>query len=266
MEIRYADYNAGDKVILSFGDLTIDKLGPEHIVSLACLVESLNKRSVLVSILPQERCGEYFRTQIKLSAYWKGGRDYTQAEKSTILNLWHIKSDSTEEHARRTTEYLKNKFFKNKDLSAVTLSLLEAYYNINDHSRSGDNAFSMLSFDEDTEVLTVAVCDFGMGIAESVRNYDPSIDSDKKALIKAIEANFTVQSTEHNAGMGLYNIKSVCTEEDTLWIISNCAAIGITSANERAIDLDFDFKGCLLTYSVSLSHFEDEETLEDFNW
>ena len=34
----------------------------------------------------------------------------------------------------------------------------------------------------------------------------------------------------------------------------------------RAIDLDFNFQGCLLTYSVSLSHFEDEETLDDFNW
>ena len=86
------------------------------------------------------------------------------------------------------------------------------------------------------------------------------------ALKKAVEANFTVQSTEHNAGMGLYNIKSVCTDKDTLWIISNGAALGITSINERAIDLGFDFRGCLLTYSVSLSHFEDEETLEDFNW
>ena len=48
--------------------------------------------------------------------------------------------------------------------------------------------------------------------------------------------------------------------------ISNGAALGITSINERAIDLGFDFRGCLLTYSVSLSHFEEEETLEDFNW
>lgn len=124
----------------------------------------------------------------------------------------------------------------------------------------------MLSFDEDTEVLNVAVCDFGIGIATSVRNYDKSINDDKKALMQAIETNFTVQSSEHNAGMGLYNIKSVCTEDDTLWIISNAAALGITNTNQRAIDLDFNFQGCLLTYSVSLSHFEDEETLEDFNW
>lgn len=266
MEIRSTDYPVGDQVILSFGHLPVSKIQPEHIVSLACLVESLTKRKVHVSILTNEECGKYFSSTLKLSEYWKGGQDYAQAEQETVLNLWHIKPDKTEEHARRTTEYLKNRFFKNKDLSAVTLSLLEAYYNINDHSHFDGNAFSMLSFDEKTEVLNVAVCDFGIGIARSVRDFDPTIDDDKKALLKATEANFTVQSAAHNAGMGLYNIQGVCTDDDTMWIISNAAALGITNKNERAIDLDFNFQGCLLTYSISLSHFEDEETLDDFNW
>lgn len=266
VEIRDTEYQKGDSVTLSFGELSISKILPEHIVSLACLVESLARRQVLVSICPHEECGKYFSSTLKLSAYWKGGQDYAPAEQETVLNLWHIKPDKTEEHARRTTEYLKNKFFKNKDLSAVTLSLLEAYYNINDHSHFDGNAFSMLSFDEETEVLNVAVCDFGIGIASSVRNFDPDVEDDTTALRKAAEANFTVQSAAHNAGMGLYNIKSVCTEDDTLWIISNAAALAITSKSERAIDLDFNFRGCLLTYNVSLSHFEDEETLDDFNW
>ena len=266
IEIRDADHQAGDQVSLSFGDLPVSRIQPEHIVSLACLVESLTSKKVNVSIFLNEECGKYFSSTLKLSEYWKGGQDYAPAEHETVLNLWHVKADRTEEHARRTTQYLKNSFFKNKDLSAVTLSLLEAYYNINDHSKFEGNAFSMLSFDEETEVLNVAVCDFGIGIATSVKNYDSSIENDKEALKKAVEANFTVQSTEHNAGMGLYNIKSVCTDKDTLWIISNGAALGITSTNERAIDMGFDFRGCLLTYSISLSHFEDEETLEDFNW
>lgn len=266
MEIRNTDYRIGDVVNLSFGNLPVSKIQPEHIVSLACLVEALTRKQVKVTISTNEECGEYFRSTLKLTEYWKGGQDYAQADQETVLNLWHVKADGTEEHARRTTEYLKNRFFRNKDLSAVTLSLLEAYYNIIDHSHFEGNAFSMLSFDEKTEVLNVAVCDFGIGIANSVRNFDPEINDDKTALKKAAEANFTVQSTEHNAGMGLDNIRSVCTDKDTMWIISNAAALGITSKNERVIDLDFDFRGCLLTYSVLLSHFEDEETLEDFNW
>ena len=219
MEIYQTEYSAGDRLTLSFNGLTITKMDPWHIVTLACLVESLDRRNIIVSLDRSEECGEYFFSGLKLGAYWKGKKDYTTADKSTVLNLWHIMPESTEDHARRTVEYLRNRFFKRKDLSSVTLSLLEAYYNINDHSKSDGNAFSMLSFDEDTEVLNVAVCDFGIGIAESVKDFDCTITDDKEALSKAIEAKFTVGSKAHNAGLGLLNIRNVCTEKDNLWII-----------------------------------------------
>lgn len=99
MEIRDTDYQIGDLVSLSFGDLSVSKILPEHIVSLACLVESLTRKKVQVSIFLQEECGKYFSSTLKLSEYWKGGQDYAQAEQETILNLWHIKADKTEEHA-----------------------------------------------------------------------------------------------------------------------------------------------------------------------
>lgn len=266
MEIYQTEYSAGDRLTLSFNGLTITKMDPWHIVTLACLVESLDRRNIIVSLDRSEECGEYFFSGLKLGAYWKGKKDYTTADKSTVLNLWHIMPESTEDHARRTVEYLRNRFFKRKDLSSVTLSLLEAYYNINDHSKSDGNAFSMLSFDEDTEVLNVAVCDFGIGIAESVKDFDCTITDDKEALSKAIEAKFTVGSKAHNAGLGLLNIRNVCTEKDNLWIISNCAALALTDTQERAYDLGFNFQGTLLTYNVSLSHFEDEDTLDGYEW
>ena len=266
MEICQADYQTGDRLILSFNGLTKSKLEPWHIVSFACLVEHLDRKKVIVSLDRKEECGEYFFSDLHLGAYWKGKQDYTEAEQDTILNLWHIKPEHTEEHARRTVEYLKNRFFRNKDLSSVTLSLLEAYYNINDHSYCEGNAFSMLSFDEEKEILNVAVCDFGIGIAQSVKDFDKDIDNDKVALKKAIEAKFTVGSQAHNAGLGLVNIRSACTEKDYLWIICNKAALALSSTQEKAFDIGFDFHGTLLTYNVSLSHFEDEDTLEGYEW
>lgn len=266
MEIRGTECVEGDKICLSFGDISVDSIAPEHIVSLACLVEFLDRKNISVALDRKTECGEYFYTELNMKEYWINRQDYFPARNDTILNLWHVKGEQIEEHARRITDYLKNRYLKNKDLSAVTNSLHEAYYNISDHARAEANAFSMISFNKKTEVLNVAVCDFGIGIARSVRDFDSSIDDDKIALKKAAEANFTVRSAEHNAGMGLYNIRCVCTEEDCLWIISNSAALRLTSTNERATDLGFDFNGSLLTYSVSLSHFIDEETLEDFNW
>lgn len=48
--------------------------------------------------------------------------------------------------------------------------------------------------------------------------------------------------------------------------MSNKGAIAANAFDEHRISLDFDFKGTLLFYKMSLSHFEDEEVLDDFNW
>ena len=266
MEIRSSGYVAGDTVKISFGNIGVNDITPEHVVTLACLVEFFYRKRVVVALDRETECGEYFFTDLYLREYWANRQDYFPARNDLILNLWHIKEEQIESHARRITDYLKSGTLRKKDLSAVTNSLHEAYYNISDHAKSEGNAFSMISFNKKTEVLNVAVCDFGIGVAQSVKNFDPTITDDKIALKKASEANFTVRSAQHNAGMGLYNIRCVCTEEDDLWIISNNAALRLTNNNERATDLDFEFGGCLLTYSVSLSHFIDEETLDDFNW
>lgn len=266
MEIREKRYKQGDRVKLSFEGLCADELLPEHITSLACLVECLYRGDIDVALDRTTACGEFLYSDLQLRQYWGNRKDYFPACNDTILNLWHVRSAQTEEHARRITTYLKNATSLTKDLSAVTNSLHEAYYNIVDHSQADENAFSMISYNKNTQVLNVAVCDFGVGVASTVRNFEHSIDDDKNALIKAVEANFTIKSASHNAGMGLDNIRSVCTEDDAVWLISNSAALRMTSSNMRTTDLDFEFKGCLLSFSISLSHFEDEEMLDDFNW
>lgn len=266
MEIRSVDCDKGDTLTISFGNINVNEISPEHVVSLACLVESFYQKRVNIALDTNTECGNYFFNDLCLREYWANRQDYFPARNDMILNLWHVREEQIEAHARRITDYLKNGSLRHKDLSAVTNSLHEAYYNIIDHSRSNNNAFSMISFNTKTEVLNVSVCDFGIGVAKSVKDFDSTITDDKTALKKASEANFTVRSAKHNAGMGLYNIRCVCTEDDDLWIISNHAALRLTNNNERATDLDFSFEGCLLTYSVSLSHFTNEETLEDFNW
>lgn len=266
MEIREKGYAEGDKVTLCFVNIMVEDLLPEHITSLACLVEYLYRRHVCVVVDRRTPCGEFLCDDLYLREYWGNHKDYFPARHDTILNLWHVRSEQTEEHARRITSYLKNATGLKKDLSAVTNSLHEAYYNIVDHSQAGENAFSMISYDKETQVLNVAVCDFGLGVASTVRQFDSNINDDQYALRKAVEIHFTIQSTTHNAGMGLDTIRSVCTEDDAVWLISNGAALRMTNSNLRTTDLGFEFKGCLLAYSVSLSHFEDEEMLDDFNW
>ena len=266
MEIREKGYGRGDMVKLSFMDIDVEDMLPEHITSLACLVEFLYRRGVLVALDRDTSCGEFLFSDLHLREYWGHRQDFFPARNETTLNLWHVRSVQAEEHARRITNYLRIATGQNKDLSAVTTSLYEAYYNIADHSKADENAFSMISYDKETQVLNVAICDFGVGVASTVKQFDASVKDDQRALKKAVEVNFTVQSTTHNAGMGLDTIRCVCTEDDAVWLISNSAALRMTNSSLRTTDLGFEFKGCLLAYSVTLSHFENEEMLEDFIW
>lgn len=73
-------------------------------------------------------------------------------------------------------------------------------YNIFDYAQAGNNAFSFIKYDKNRQKIAVGICDFGIGIVNSVRNHIPNIGNDKKALEKSIEVNFTIASTEHNRG------------------------------------------------------------------
>ena len=234
---------------------------------MACLFEEWYKKGeVNLNIETNSPVGSYLFNQLQLSEYWAGKKNYSKSKQDSILNLWRIVEEEKEVHGRRVSEYLKNAYFKKKDLSAVENSLTEAYYNIFDHAHADGNAFTMLDFNQTEGVLHVAVCDFGIGIAKSVQNFLGEEIFDTDALRKAIETNFTVKSASYNAGQGLQNIIDSCTDDDKVCICSNSALLTIKGDSKRVEKLSFDFEGTLLFYSMSLSHFDDEEVLSELKW
>lgn len=256
----------GDIISLFFSGIRRDKIQPEHIVTLACLVEHIVRNNATVRVNTKSDIGKYLIEKLRFHDYWNRKQTYIKSEDDSILNLWHFNRHEMDIHAKRIREYLNNTFFRHKDLIAVEISLAEAYYNINDHAEANGNAFSMVYYDEHTETLSVAVCDFGIGIPTSIRRACPEITDDTAALRKAMEYKFTVGSTGHNAGMGLNNIKSSCTQNDYLWIVSNRAILVVGDGLERVFDLGFNFAGTLIMYGLSLSHFENTEIINDFTW
>lgn len=259
------DYKQGDAVLMLFPDINKDKIYPEHIVTLACFIEYLYRRGVAPSVSSSDEIGQYLYNGLELWKYWSGQQNYAPAASDNILNLWRFVEVEKDLHGKRISEYLRRRFFKHKDLTAVELGLTESYYNISDHSHAEGNAFCFLSYNKDTEKLSVAVCDFGIGIPNCVRKVLPTLN-DAQAIAKAIEPRFTCQSTEHNAGMGLGNIMDSCSENDYFWIISGWAAMVANGGKKRYYKMPIEFKGTLLFYNISLSHFEDEEIIESFDW
>lgn len=259
------EQNGVNRLVVNISDdITRDKLRPEHITSLACLIESCARKGCLVQMETSKEIKDYLENELKISRYWNLHESYVKPGNDDILNLWKIDPNGMEMHAKRISEYFRTTRFQAKDLTPLEGSLTEAYYNVIDHSLCEGIAFSMVEYDRSINKVFISVCDFGRGIAESVRTVLPEITDDVQAIMKAMEPRFTIGSTKHNAGLGLGNLRDYCTDPDSLWIISNDAALVTSGDNERYVRLKKHFKGTLIMYSISLEHLEDnyiEDTL-----
>ena len=163
----------------------------------------------------------------------------------------------------RVTTYFRNLYFQGKDLSAVKLSLLETFYNISDHADANGNAYCQMKYDKTTKILDVAVADFGVGLVNTVKDFDSTIQSDVDALKRAIEEDFTISSTTHNKGKGLSNILS---SSSIASIISGQGLLVSSNKDVRTFSLDFKFPGTLVYYEIDLSNLDDEDFCEEFSF
>lgn len=80
-----------------------------------------------------------------------------------------------------------------------------------------------------------------------------------------IEAKFTIGSSLHNSGMGLDNIRSSCTENDKMYLFSNKAYLEADNESVSVNSLNFDFRGTLINFGITLSHLPDKEYIDDFD-
>lgn len=254
-------------VVLTFPNIDVKDLSPVHIVSLACLIEYISRSNISIRVDNKTAVGDYIYKTLKFREYWAGGQDHSHVEDENILNLWRLKEEQMEIYGKEVTNYLKNKFQSDKDLSSVKVSITEAFYNVCDHAYANKNAFSFIQFDPDKQILQIAVCDFGIGIGNSVRTVLPDA-SDEEALRKAIEPKFTVKSRMHNSGMGLDSIRGSSTEDQNMLILSNRAFLMTKGDSVRTKKLDFEFRGTLVYYKINLNHYEVPETLDilDFDY
>jgi anti-sigma regulatory factor (Ser/Thr protein kinase) len=224
---------------------TAIKAQPLHLVSLACLIEYLERQKHQVIITSDNNIQD-------------------ERFSNDIFKLWHISEGEKDLYAKNVELYFKNKYFAGKDVSVISYSMIEAFYNIFDHAEADNNAFSMIEFDEEDMRLCVAVCDFGKGIAQSVRDYEPTIASDSEALLKAINVDFTAGTKRHNKGKGLDNILS-CADMAT--IFCNNAMLQKSGQAIKTLEVDFRFNGTLIYFEVVLVDLEDErDILNEFTF
>ena len=263
---EYACKESEDIIIAFDKHIKVDDIEPLHLVTLACTIQYLFDKGhkVFLNRTSNIAIHNYIYNDLDFSAYWRGGKNHVETKNSgNIFNLWRIVDSEKDLYAKHVEEYFKRNYFNEKDLSAISMSLVEAFYNVFDHAYANGNAFSLIKYDEAKHILSVAVADFGVGIANSVRNYDKSFSTDEDAIEWATRDNSTVRSTKRNKGLGLGTILAASS---TGRIFSGNGLLLKLKDNIRKIPINFRFPGTLIYLDIDLSTFENEEILETFNW
>lgn len=264
----HSDTGNNDIITIHFPKTTtISELQPFHLVTIACMIEYLKHKGAEV-FLSQDNpeIADYIYNNLGFKHYWKNGCNHVDAlQDDNIFNLWRIVDSEKELYAQNVESYLKKNFFSGKDLSFIHVSLIEAFYNVFDHANANGNAFSLIKFDQTTRILHVAISDFGIGIAESIKNNlnDTNIQNDRDALAYSLLDSVTVKSTKHNKGLGLGNIIS---SGDRATIFSNFGIFKKDPFSSFCEISTFYFPGTLIFFEVDLNNLDNEEILDTFNW
>lgn len=205
---------------------------------------------------------DFIKNDISITKYWKEqGTDHVDSPDPTRLNLWRVTEKRQIEYETSVHSYFTNKF-PDIDFFMLKSCLSELYYNVFDHADANGIAFSYIHYDKEEEMIHIAICDFGKGIAKTIRDAYSDIPSDKDALVKSLEKGVSARSTEHNAGFGLDNIISSLSDS-TIRIVSNRALLVCHRDKEnvetKAYDLPFYFQGTIIYLDLPISGFEKTE-------
>lgn len=256
-----------DLIRFSFTE-SITNFEPIHIVLLSCIIDDVKEKGYLVLLhAANKSLNDFIEEDVSFRTYWKGKKeDHKESPTIGRLNLWRITDTGKEGYSISVENYFK-KLFPGKDLSTLKTSLNELYFNVFDHANANGNAFSYINYDERTKKIDIAICDYGVGIAQTIRRVY-QLSKDSEALKKSLESGVSSNSKPHNKGFGLDVVTSSLSDNDLFRMVSNKGFLKLTKkagVSELSLyDLNFDFEGTLIYFEMSTDIFPDSEELNGF--
>lgn len=228
-ENRFREYY--DVLKIDFSNCHFIK--PLHIVSLACLVEDYFLVGSKIEFVPSSNpdVNSYLK-DIKLFGYWTKGFDrtsYLQTDRATHFPLWQLRPSMLSSYVYYAQKYFednRHESIKGKSFEPLNIALAELFNNIIDHSNSKVSGYAMSQYYHKKNQLSIAVCDFGIGIPYKVNEYfsqnEMEILSEIDALKRAFQLKFSTKSAPHNKGFGLDNISRIVEScNGSLSVLSN---------------------------------------------
>lgn len=253
-------------------DVKVQNFDPIHIVLLSCFIDDLKKKNFFVRLQIEDgELRSFIFNDVNIKKYWGvEPLSYIDSPIITDLNLWRISDSDKESYSISIHNYFKRRYFKGYDLSAFKNSLNELYSNVFDHADASGNAFSYIRYDEENRKIKVAVCDFGKGVASTLRKQYPEFENDENALRNSIEAGISARTQKHNKGFGLNNITTSLSQGDEFRLFSNTALLlikdGMIQTWDTSDEIKADFRGSLIYFDISIDNFEKEEFIDNFDF
>ena len=236
-----------------------------HFVTLSCLIDIAKVQGALVWLtVEDEALRTFVINDVRFTSYWKDRQiPYYREPEQKSYNLWRIKDTTYYNYTLALNTFFQNVYFKGKDLSGLNNCIAELFQNVFDHAEADGTAFSYIEYREEEGIISIAVCDFGKGIPETLKGLYPDA---KEALEKSLLPGITAGSRKHNKGYGMQNILSTMTESDTMHIVSNHVMLYHHDNHNKLYDLDYNFKGTLLYMTIHIDSFADAEIMDTFTF
>lgn len=254
-----------DSLVVDFNNVRF--METDDFVVLACLIESFYIQNCKISFTGGTENFNNHLFNIKFKEYWKDGfnrEKFTLSYNSTTLCLWKISKDMIYSYSMYAKQYFE-KFTDNKDLIPLTSNIDEVFNNIFDHSKSPVTGYIITQYYPRNNKISFSVCDFGIGIPTSIRNFEKDDGyEDWEAIFKSLKRGFSIKSNPRNRGFGLSNILDLIEESNgKLLIISNQAFLEKEASKiYQAGNIDFNFSGTLIKVEVDLNTFENKDESE----
>lgn len=201
---------------------------PAHLVLAAALAKKIGKKHAEITTnVPEsarylDRMGLY-----NLISTTSPFGNYTRKDPSgRFIPITFIKNTAGQSHF--ITEMVPLLHLDDNDTSTIKYIIGELVRNVLEHSFSHDGAVVAAQYFKNTNRISLAICDTGIGLRRALQIWHPHTDEDalKLALTPGISGTTMREGgTSENAGAGLFFIKSIAkTTRSNFAIYSGNAA------------------------------------------
>lgn len=258
----YRDYSS---LIIDFQKTTF--LTPSDLVQLACLIELFHSNNCEISFINPSQSVNKHLQNIKFTQYWTAGFDrerFTPSFNKTSLCLWKVSKKMIYSYSHYASEYF-SRFVMGKDMTSFHANLDEVFNNVFDHAKSPVTGYVLSQYYPATEIISFSLCDFGIGIAESLQSEYPQFESSSQLIKQSLVLGASAKSSPQNKGYGLNNLLNFSQATGGyLRIVSNYGLL-VSNKNQKlyATDLTANFQGTLIRLDIDVKKLAEKDESND---